>query len=148
MISWLTESCINTLNYKYNIFKLIYAKIFYTSYFYLATPSLNIYGQKIYIFFWSFIRILSSNVYSFALHLFIHQIAHFSPSCPPFLPSFPRSPSLPPSLPSFLLPFLPPFENKTCQGLPWWSSGQDSTFPVQGARVQSLVRELDLKCYN
>ena len=29
------------------------------------------------------------------------------------------------------------------QGLPWWSSGQDSARPVQGAWVQSLVRELD-----
>lgn len=27
-------------------------------------------------------------------------------------------------------------------GLPWWSSGQDSALPRQGARVQSLVREL------
>ena len=32
------------------------------------------------------------------------------------------------------------------QGLPWWRSGQDSMLPVQGARVQSLVRELDPMC--
>ena len=28
-------------------------------------------------------------------------------------------------------------------GTPWWSSGYDSTLPVQGAWVGSLVRELD-----
>ena len=28
-------------------------------------------------------------------------------------------------------------------GLPWWRSGWDSTLPRQGARVRSLVRELD-----
>ena len=30
----------------------------------------------------------------------------------------------------------------TGQGLPWWSRSQESEFPMQGARVQSLVREL------
>ena len=33
-------------------------------------------------------------------------------------------------------------------GPPWWSSGWDSTFPTQGAQVQSLVRELDPTCCN
>ena len=28
------------------------------------------------------------------------------------------------------------------QGLPWWSSGEASVLPLQGAWVQSLVREL------
>ena len=28
-------------------------------------------------------------------------------------------------------------------GLPWWFSDWDSTLLMQGARVQSLVRELD-----
>ena len=28
------------------------------------------------------------------------------------------------------------------QGLPWQSSGKDSTLPLQGLRVQSLVREV------
>ena len=28
------------------------------------------------------------------------------------------------------------------RGLPWWSSGWDSELPLQGVRVQSLVREL------
>ena len=32
------------------------------------------------------------------------------------------------------------------EGLPWWSSGQDSKLPVQGAQVWSLVRELDPAC--
>ena len=32
--------------------------------------------------------------------------------------------------------------------LPWWSSGQDSDRPMQAARVQSLFRELDLRCHN
>lgn len=27
-------------------------------------------------------------------------------------------------------------------GLPWWSSGQNSTVPVQGLGVRSLAREL------
>ena len=31
---------------------------------------------------------------------------------------------------------------------PWWSSGQYSAFPKQGAQVQSLVRELDPPCHN
>ena len=25
--------------------------------------------------------------------------------------------------------------------LPWWSSGQDTVLPLQGAKVQSLIRE-------
>ena len=32
---------------------------------------------------------------------------------------------------------------KESLGLPWWASGQDSKFPMQGAQVQFLVRELD-----
>ena len=28
------------------------------------------------------------------------------------------------------------------KGLPWWSSGKDSTLPIQGVQVQSLVRQL------
>ena len=28
-------------------------------------------------------------------------------------------------------------------GLPWWSSDWDSVLPMQGARVQPLIRELD-----
>ena len=32
--------------------------------------------------------------------------------------------------------------NNTVEGLPWHSSGSDSAFPLQGAQVQSLVREL------
>ena len=36
------------------------------------------------------------------------------------------------------------FPFKMCvPGLPWWRSGQASTLPMQGARVRSLVRELD-----
>ena len=31
-------------------------------------------------------------------------------------------------------------------GLPLWSSGYGSELPMQGAWVQSLVRELDLTC--
>ena len=27
-------------------------------------------------------------------------------------------------------------------GLPWWSSGEDSVLPMQGARVPSSIREL------
>ena len=30
----------------------------------------------------------------------------------------------------------------------WWSSGSDSVFSMQGARVPSLVRELDPTCCN
>ena len=30
----------------------------------------------------------------------------------------------------------------------WWSSGQYSALPNQGAQVQSLVRELDPTCHN
>ena len=29
------------------------------------------------------------------------------------------------------------------EGRSWWSSGQDSALPKQGAQVRSLVRELD-----
>ena len=32
--------------------------------------------------------------------------------------------------------------------LPWWSSGSDSTLPMKGAWVWSLVRELDPICCN
>lgn len=34
--------------------------------------------------------------------------------------------------------------SKQYKGLAWWSSGKDSTFPMQGVQVQSLIRELDL----
>ena len=34
-------------------------------------------------------------------------------------------------------------EKKKREGLPWWSSVQDFTIPMQGAWVPSLVRELD-----
>ena len=34
------------------------------------------------------------------------------------------------------------------EGLPWWSSGWDSTLPKKGAQVQSLVWELDPTCRN
>ena len=33
-------------------------------------------------------------------------------------------------------------------GLPWWSRGQDSVLPMQGAQVQPPVRELDPTCCN
>ena len=33
-------------------------------------------------------------------------------------------------------------------GLPWWSSGYDSTLPVQRAWVPSLVGELGPTCFN
>lgn len=32
--------------------------------------------------------------------------------------------------------------------LPWWSGGQDSMPPMQGAVVPSLVRKVDTICYN
>ena len=32
------------------------------------------------------------------------------------------------------------------EGLPWWSSEWDSALPMQGARVPSLVGELDPTC--
>ena len=32
------------------------------------------------------------------------------------------------------------------EGLPWWSSGYDSVLTVQGAQVQSLLREVDPTC--
>ena len=35
---------------------------------------------------------------------------------------------------------------QVCKGLPWWSSGQDSIFPMQGAQVPSLGRKLDPPC--
>ena len=38
------------------------------------------------------------------------------------------------------LPFPSPF--------PWWSSGKDSTLPMQGIQVRSLVGELDATCCN
>ena len=34
------------------------------------------------------------------------------------------------------------------RGLPWWASGLDSALPMQGAQVQSLLRELDPTCCN
>ena len=36
------------------------------------------------------------------------------------------------------------------QGRPWWSSGEDSAFPMQGggSQVRSLVRELDPTYHN
>lgn len=30
----------------------------------------------------------------------------------------------------------------------WWSYGRDLELPVQGAQVQSVVRELDPTCHN
>ena len=39
-------------------------------------------------------------------------------------------------------------KNLVGQGFPWWSSGSDSKLPMQGAQVQSLVRELDPTCKN
>ena len=42
-----------------------------------------------------------------------------------------------------------PFRFKTLPwGLPWWSIGWDSALPMQGARVRSLVMELDPTCCN
>ena len=35
---------------------------------------------------------------------------------------------------------------KVDKALPWWSSG--STRTMQGAQVQSLVKELDLTCHS
>ena len=37
---------------------------------------------------------------------------------------------------------------KVFWGLPRWSSGYDSALPMQGAQVQSLVRELDSTYHN
>ena len=37
---------------------------------------------------------------------------------------------------------------KNAQGLPWGSSGSDSTLPMQEAWVWSLVGELDPACCN
>ena len=37
---------------------------------------------------------------------------------------------------------------KDALGLPWGSSGKDSTLPMQEAQVRSLVRELDPTCHN
>ena len=34
------------------------------------------------------------------------------------------------------------------QGLLWWSSGLDSILPMQGVKVQFLVRELNPTCHN
>ncbi|XP_029088585.1 trans-Golgi network integral membrane protein 2 isoform X1 [Monodon monoceros] len=39
-------------------------------------------------------------------------------------------------------------DQKLIWGLPWWSSGQGSAPPMQGAWVRSLVRELDPTCRN
>ena len=35
------------------------------------------------------------------------------------------------------------FKDEETEGLPWWFRGKDSSLPMQGAQVQSLVRELD-----
>ena len=35
---------------------------------------------------------------------------------------------------------------QTPKGLPWWPSGYDSTLPIQGGQVRSLLRELDPTC--
>ena len=40
------------------------------------------------------------------------------------------------------------FLKKLNTGLPWWSSGLDSTLPMQGAQIQFLVRELGPSCRN
>ena len=37
---------------------------------------------------------------------------------------------------------------RTWWGLPRWSGGWDSTLPTQGARLRSLIRELDPACRN
>ena len=34
------------------------------------------------------------------------------------------------------------------EGPPWWSKGQDSALPVQGAQVPSLARQLGLICHS
>ena len=34
------------------------------------------------------------------------------------------------------------------EGLPWWSSGEDSALPMQGAQVLSLDRKLDPTCWD
>ena len=35
------------------------------------------------------------------------------------------------------------FKDEETEGLPWWFNGEDSLLLMQGARVRSLVRELD-----
>ena len=40
------------------------------------------------------------------------------------------------------------FLEKLNMGLPWWSSGSDSTLPMQGAQIQFPVRELGSSCRN
>ena len=37
---------------------------------------------------------------------------------------------------------------KNGEGLPWWSSGSDLAFLMQGAWVPSLIGELDPVCHN
>ena len=39
-------------------------------------------------------------------------------------------------------------EKESLEGLPWWSSGYDSMFPMQGAQIWSLIKELDLTRHN
>ena len=40
------------------------------------------------------------------------------------------------------IPLSYPIQREVARGLPWRSSGKDSALPMQGAGVQSLVREL------
>ena len=40
------------------------------------------------------------------------------------------------------------FLEKLNMGLPWWSSGLDSTLPMQGAQIQFPLRELGSSCRN
>ena len=46
-----------------------------------------------------------------------------------------------------LLEFFKKFDSSLWR-LPWWRRGEDSVLPMQGARVRSLVRELDPTCRN
>ena len=39
-------------------------------------------------------------------------------------------------------------EKESLEGLPWWSSGYDSMFPMRGAQIWSLIKELDLTRHN
>ena len=34
------------------------------------------------------------------------------------------------------------------RGLPWWSSDEDSTLPMQAAQIRFLVGELDPACHS
>ena len=40
------------------------------------------------------------------------------------------------------------YDYQKWHGLPWWSNGEDSVLPIQGARVQLLGRELDPEFLN